>query len=643
MVVRGIAVFLAIIMVSIPAVAKIPVFGVSGSPKDGWHELWAYIGPGVRGKDIGIANCQSSNRDGGWTMWLDKPGTYAGMIFDAYGFGPALRPGIIITEKGFNRVNLCLPFQYDISGKPAETESKEYGQTFKAEGTSITGISFDNSNDVEISMYEGGPLGRQVGKTVPVSDFYRHGTLPTKPGKTYYIRFRRMDGASFKMPIAEGNPYPEGEAYIEGKPQEGLDLAFRIQYDPSGIIYSHKPRGSELYGWAKESYGQTFTARGTSLAMLVTGVAYGDKPYQNPTIRILEGGPGGKQVGPTIKDYLIVLNPGDIPLTPGKKYYIEVSEPTPPAGLNMWVETSDVIPDGELYFEGEPVPGRDLAIRLVEYEKDTVPPPPPTNVKNIPGDGKMKVVWDVPLSNDISKVVVRRMELPRRDPKDKGQIIAEIPTACQGRFYCLDTGLKNGRGYLYSICTVDAAGNESVAAEGTGTPCAGLPLPAELLNGDFDAPHDFLMPFGWMAKSLNGVLTNLYMDRDDNDPKANKAAGWSSGGAWDFVLCQRVPCEKGRRYQFSADTWRRDPWNNDNANALTLIGMDPTGGDDPLSKSVLWTQPIYKSNEWVPQSVTAVAQSDYITVYLRGYAQYGGFTDARFDNAKIIDVTTASE
>lgn len=634
-------------MLGVPATA-ITVFGNSE-----WSGLPTYLG---RMTDQGAyLVAVTSGAAGQWAAEIEGPGTYTAAIEDAYGFGPVVRPGLRMGEQDFTRVNVEVPFAYDLlnTGAPAQDQYREYAQLFKAPGTSVVGVAFKNAEGILISMYEclnvakpgreptydANSLGHQVGPTVAASAFYPHGLLPTVPGKTYCLKFARKDGEPFRMGLAD-NEYPDSQAYLDGERRPDADLAIRIQYDPSGQILRHKPGFSRVYKSAKHSYGQTFLAKGTSLAMLDVFVAHGDAAYLEPTVRIRRDGPEGRQLGPEINSHVAVFNPGELPLIPGRKYYIEVSGGPMPTDLRMYAE-EDVFASGQMYLDGQPVPERDLAMILVEYEPDTAPPPPPTIVQVCPFHGGLKVAWDVPLSNDITKVLLRRLPLGQEKENVPGALVAEMPVTSQGRSWCVDTGLENGVTYLYRAYSVDAAGNESIPGEGTGTPCARMPLTVEVVNGDFEGQHDFLVPYGWMAKPLHGGFPRLRIDSAGDGARAGNSVGWNTKGVTDFSLCQRVPCRKGRRYQFSAETWRRDPWRNDNFNIGTLVGIDPAGGDDPLAKSVVWSQPFYKSDEWVTQSVTGVARSDQVTIYLRAYGQYcpPGGMDARFDNAMIRDIT----
>lgn len=61
-----------------------------------------------------------------------------------------------------------------------------------------------------------------------------------------------------------------------------------------------------------------------------------------------------------------------------------------------------------------------------------------------------------------------------------------------------------------------------------------------------------------------------------------------------------------------------DPWNDSTGNFKFLVGIDPTGGTDPFSDTVVWGKPVTIYNGYcaIPQ-VETVAQAGEITVFLR--------------------------
>jgi hypothetical protein len=61
---------------------------------------------------------------------------------------------------------------------------------------------------------------------------------------------------------------------------------------------------------------------------------------------------------------------------------------------------------------------------------------------------------------------------------------------------------------------------------------------------------------------------------------------------------------------------RNDP-NADQWSILCFIGIDPTGGTDPLSSNIVWSDGEFSDDAWKRIEVSAVAQSSIITIFLK--------------------------
>jgi len=240
---------LSLILLLVPVVAsaddkpEIVVYGSTGGPGGTAAALTTYLSSGTDGGRPVICEA-TDNYSGQWMARVASGGIYTAAIEEAYAFGPALRPAALVGEAGFNRIHIELPFQYDLlkGSKPSDNEHTEFGQVFVAVGTAITGIAFENADQVVIALHENNAAGRQIGQAVHASGNYPYGALPTIPGQKYYLRFTRADGALFRMHVVADNRYPEGSAYMDGKSQSSLDLALRIQYNPAGQIIRRSTR-----------------------------------------------------------------------------------------------------------------------------------------------------------------------------------------------------------------------------------------------------------------------------------------------------------------------------------------------------------------------------------------------------------------
>lgn len=591
--------------------------------------------------------------NGQWIARLEQAGVYTAAVEEIHGFGPILRPGIHVRQGEHCRVNLVLPLEYDFSDAAASGEQphKEYGQSFTASGTGIIGITFRNAEGVQISLHENDLRGSQIGAGVVARASYPEGTLPTTPGRVYCLRFIREDGEPFVMPVIKNSGYERGSAYMDGRKQSDLDLAVRIQYNPSGQILRCKPGVTEVCHPARRSVGQTFVAKGTSLAMVSVFPAWDSASGQPPTIRFLQTGPGGPLIGSPVPGRMALFNPGRFQLNPGETYYIEIAAGNPEGGLRLWTSRSDDFGGGELYVDGSPVSGRDLAMILVEYEADKVVPSAPLTpsfrpgmpavAQRYPSDRKARLVWDLPADNDIAGVTIHRVDSRRKVEEPEGIPIVKLNVSSRGRYQYVDAGIENGVAYQYLIRTVDVAGNRSEPLNAAVTARPGIPAAADLLNGDFSGPTDAGVPYGWLTHTIAGAVPAFRTDSGDNS-RESMAAGWEvseDAQASDTVLFQQIPCEKGRRYRLTAECRLWNPWNSREMVICGLLGIDPAGGDDPLAASVIWSSPTHRREEWTALSVAAVAGADSITVYLRGHAQYSRLMNTRFRRAVLADVT----
>ncbi|MGQ9651990.1 MAG: hypothetical protein ACUVXJ_17950 [Phycisphaerae bacterium] len=99
-----------------------------------------------------------------------------------------------------------------------------------------------------------------------------------------------------------------------------------------------------------------------------------------------------------------------------------------------------------------------------------------------------------------------------------------------------------------------------------------------------------------------------------------------------------MPCEKGRRYQLAAEVRLWNPWNNQQMIICAQVGIDPAGGDDPLGRSVVWSSPTCQREKWTMLAAAAVAEADFITVYLRGHSQYSHLMNTRFRSVTLTEV-----
>lgn len=211
---------------------------------------------------------------------------------------------------------------------------------------------------------------------------YRSNEVALTVGQRYAVRYWIGEGStstdfSIVARPDSGNGYAQGQAYIGDTPQPGWDIYGFISGGAEGTIVNHAPSVNmelvNLMGWTP-SCGQTFVASGNGLAGVEYVFTVGCDG--NPVIPItftLYNSVGGTPIGPSKIVYGVggfcqaraaaFWEPGLISLTPGQKYYIEM---TTPGGANPWRMQED-IPGVEAYINRASRAPDDLMVIVAEY------------------------------------------------------------------------------------------------------------------------------------------------------------------------------------------------------------------------------------------------------------------------------------
>lgn len=168
-----------------------------------------------------------------------------------------------------------------------------------------------------------------------------------------------------------------------------------------------------------------------------------------------------------------------------------------------------------------------------------------------------------------------------------------------------------------------------------------------IVNGDFEG--EWYYYWGWGTKRVPEGWTPFW-DPAQREPEFKEGRGdlfpqrahggdrsaqwfnWSgvgTGGLW-----QQVDVAPGSTVTASAwlQAWTSshdDPSRNRNGSYWTWIGIDPTGGTDWKGDAVVWSPrvkhydaPGVNSYDWVRQGITAVAEGDAVTVFVKGQGEW---------------------
>ncbi len=119
-------------------------------------------------------------------------------------------------------------------------------------------------------------------------------------------------------------------------------------------------------------------------------------------------------------------------------------------------------------------------------------------------------------------------------------------------------------------------------------------------------------------------------------------------GTHDMGVYQEVKVRSGQLLRFSIWTqvWSTSLGNPGVSelpgNVRVSVGIDPTGGIDPLSPVVRWSSEIEAYDRWHFQFIEEVAQNDVVTVFTRSRAQFAvRHNDIYWDEAGLVDADLA--
>lgn len=351
---------------------------------------------------------------GSYSLYLDEP---------VFWGRPTVVGNVNMPSSGSVHIDVELPCDYscrypntfnDWGSDPWTPWFDEWYQTFKALGTSITGVTTHlaghNASGLQFTFHEsnGGPVttwpqvgpARNTDGIANMTDLwvrYRSGDVPTVPGRTYALKWTGLgsgakDFAVFRRLDEDGSRdgYADGRAYDKYGNPKGYDLFAVILADNDGTVVSYC--ALEYEGGANTTsyapvWGQTLKAIGGSLAGVT--VFYSDNPWDryNATFRVKSGGPTGPYVGPAKTSrpasmaassafYSASWNRSEVPLAPGQTYYIEISSPE--INPHRFVDAINQYPYGDAYRNGVLQPGMDLFMQVVEHvDPSTISVTPP--------------------------------------------------------------------------------------------------------------------------------------------------------------------------------------------------------------------------------------------------------------------------
>jgi hypothetical protein len=504
---------------------------------------------------------------------------------------------------------------------------------------------FTSAPTYTLTIHTNGPGGAQVGQSRSFGTgdqrlVYGYNQMPTIAGGTYYVRIHSSTpGVITQMdPRPDfSDPMPGGCLWVGNggimTPIFDRDLGLVIMSDDDGLTTDMFTRFTGgAYFSSVTSVGQTFIARGVNLISAAFWLADGTFPTY--VVRVLQGGPGGTQVGTTKRnrparptadpEMIVTWSPGECPLVPGQTYYLEVTKDGGGAFNSVQINTGDPFPYGDAYQNGVVAPGVDLAGTIMEEQSIGSATRPTVAITNdaiaIRGTNQLTIQWATDLPSD-SQVEYGVETPPYASTLVDTQLVTTHSLTITGlqshtlyhyRATSSRTGYRPSVSRDFVICTRAAASN--LLANPSFEEGSGASPRHTLVGWTKVGPLDIAMADGswfWSFKPTNG---NWLLE------------GAVNGSASDSYLFQRVSnVVAGADYTFSAfcmtgirenNAWKYDVWQDQKRLVYMRLGIDPTGGTNASASTVQWTPRFYTHRHYTHLAKTAVAQGTNLTVFI---------------------------
>ena len=162
----------------------------------------------------------------------------------------------------------------------------------------------------------------------------------------------------------------------------------------------------------------------------------------------------------------------------------------------------------------------------------------------------------------------------------------------------------------------------------------------------FNGDETLRIPTGWVPwwnPSLDRPLGYNPSSPARAHSGAKAASYWTQYRGYDAGLYQRVAATPGTIYRFSiwVHTWSttdRDVTTSD-TNVRVSIGIDPNGGEDWSSGSIVWSGEVLAPDTYQQLTIEATAAADHITVFVRSRPDFPvEQSDTYWDDAELVSV-----
>lgn len=165
---------------------------------------------------------------------------------------------------------------------------------------------------------------------------------------------------------------------------------------------------------------------------------------------------------------------------------------------------------------------------------------------------------------------------------------------------------------------------KNVLVQGLATTRTDLTLPASgpnaVVNPSFDLNLTGWINFGSaLARDASGAWA---IPAHSGAGYVGRVVNWGGGGASGGVSQVLGGLQSGKLYNasvyFYADSWQTSENNNFPENVQGRIGLDPTGGNNPASDQVIWSEYRPSFRGWSYLHVAAAPSASVMSVFLQG-------------------------
>lgn len=538
-----------------------------------------------------------------------------------------------------------------------------WAQSFVATGTSVISASIDCALEfgpnTTIAIHDTDPWGAQIGpaRTVPTNianpsaAHWCAGQVPTIPGHLYCAKFSATDGIMpfiSTVKVRNSNAYPDGQTWRNGVVSLN-PLKTVIGQDCDGIVTTVSTRKVSPTSYVSGTVlGQTFTANGSSV-LYVNVLAGSTAGVLKCSIHdgVGTGGQGGTQIGPT--KYVKVDNwnhrcmavwaPGEAgPLTAGRAYYVKMVRPDGSA-FALYHSNTDEYSGGAAYATGS-AQAFDLSITIAEeaYSGSTA-----VQTVGITGplvtrySDSATIAWTSSVAATESYVDFGLTTPYSYRKYDYGSTSHSVTL----------TGLTPNTLYHARVVSKAAGLRDGVSRDFVFvTEPVGTNL---LVNPGFETGS--MSPWNQIAGTF-GVVSG---DHFGCTPHSGTyfQNGASNGGQIKGGCYQRVAVAPNRPLKARAWIWT---WQQDQIGATKpytacgRIGIDPTGGTNVNSTSIVWSplvaaQDLFgnQAGAWTEVWTTASPTGSYATVFIQsGADQAMAWTVVGHDDAVLTQEPTTT-